>query len=492
MKYTRPKKEATSGLNFNYRSAQMEKSYRNIATSFGGVSAIRQMVVNFQLDKEINNSVSVLKRRRGYAESDHVLAMAYNPLHGGQTLDDVERMRRDPAIRLMLDADSISDPTTLGDFCRRFDAETCDQLQEAVNRTRQKVWATQPDGFFSRATIDVDGVFVPTSSECSEGVEYSGHKRQWGYHPLVVSLAETSEPLFLVNRAGARPSHEDAHIYLDRAIELCQQSGFRQIVLRGDTDFSQTKYLDRWNSQPGVGFVFGMDCSSGLRARAEALEESAWQPLIRERREVDEDDERSQQPRLKEQLVIEKEYKNLELEGEDIAEIIYRPTACRQYYRLVIVRKNINVTQGGRPLFNDYRYHFYITNLTSLTAREVVREANDRCDQENLNSHLKRGVHALRAPLKTLESNWAYMIATALAWSFKAWFALTGKFDAPEPAGQRALSRRLLKMEFRTFLMEMICIPALVVESGRRLLIRTLSDPPWARHLRRAHSTWSG
>ena len=68
----------------------------------------------------------------------------------------------------------------------------------------------QPSDFFECARIDADGVFVPTGSECAEGVDYSGHKREWGYHPLVVSLANTQEPLFLVNRTGARPSHEGA------------------------------------------------------------------------------------------------------------------------------------------------------------------------------------------------------------------------------------------------------------------------------------------
>ena len=50
--------------------------------------------------------------------------------------------------------------------------------------------------------------------------------------------------------------------------------------------------------------------------------------------------------------------------------------------------------------------------------------ANGRCDQENLLAQLKNGVRALRAPVKTLESNWAFMVMTTLAWDLKAWWAL--------------------------------------------------------------------
>src|SRR5947209_9249568 len=43
----------------------------------------------------------------------------------------------------------------------------------------------------------------------------------------------------------------------------------------------------------------------------------------------------------------------------------------------------------------------------------------------NLIAQLHGGVRALRAPLGNLESNWAYMVMTALAWNLKAWWALT-------------------------------------------------------------------
>ncbi len=73
------------------------------------------------------------------------------------------------------------------------------------------------------------------------------YKGEWGCHPLVVTLANTRELLYLWNRPGNRPSHERAYIFFDRSIDLCRRAGFRKILMKGDTDFSQSRHLDRWD-----------------------------------------------------------------------------------------------------------------------------------------------------------------------------------------------------------------------------------------------------
>ena len=228
---------------------------RGLATA--GIGAIHQLVRRVGLAKEINARVILLKKHLPYWESDHVLNIAYNIMCGGTCLEDIELRRNDEVYTDALGAERIPDPTTAGDFCRRFEAADVTNLMEAINSVRLKVWKQQPAGFFRRATIDADGTLAPTTGECKEGMDIS-YKGVWGYHPLVVSLANTGEPLFLLNRSGNRPSSEGAASYLDQAIALCRRGGFREIMLRGDTDFSQTEHLDRWDAD-GVKFVFGMD-----------------------------------------------------------------------------------------------------------------------------------------------------------------------------------------------------------------------------------------
>ena len=137
-----------------------------------------------------------------------------------------------------------------------------ERLMDVFNETRLKVWQQQDAEFFEEAVIDADGTMVETTGECKEGIDIN-HKGQWGYHPLIVSLANTGEPLFIVNRPGNRPSHEGAAEYLDRAVTLCRRAGFRKITLRGDTDFTQTKHLDGWDEE-GVQFMFGIDAMPNL------------------------------------------------------------------------------------------------------------------------------------------------------------------------------------------------------------------------------------
>jgi hypothetical protein len=117
-------------------------------------------------------------------------------------------------------------------------------LMEVFNATRLKVWRQQPKAFFEQAIIEADSTMVETTGECKQGMDINS-KGQWGYHPLLLSLTNIAEPLYVLNRSGNRPSHKHATIYFDRAIALCRWAGFKNILLRGDTDFMQTAHLDR-------------------------------------------------------------------------------------------------------------------------------------------------------------------------------------------------------------------------------------------------------
>ena len=462
---------------YRARNIQYEHSDRVRGLASGGIGAMHRLAQHTGLVAALDQHVELLKRHLPYHESDHVLGVAYNILCGGTCLQDIEQRRQDEVYLDALGAQRIPDPTTAGDFCRRFAEADIEGLQTAINETRLRVWRTQPAAFLAEAFIDADGTLAETTGQCKAGMDiaYTG---VWGYHPLVVSLANTSEPLYVVNRSGNRPSAEGAAARFDQARTLCRDAGFQRITFRGDTDFSQTQHLDRWDGEE-VRFIFGYDASGGLIRRAEALAEAAWTPLVRRPAYEVQTEPRTRPPNVKAATIVARAFTNLRLEAEAVAEFSYTPTACRQPYRMVVVRKNISVEKGEQRLFDEIRYFFYVTNDRETAAAEVVFLANDRCNQENLIDQLKHGVGATRMPVDTLVSNWAYMVMATLAWTLKAWFALllpeTGRWAARYAAEKAAV----LRMEFKAFLQAFMLIPVQVVRTSRRLVFRLLAWNPW-------------
>jgi hypothetical protein len=453
------------------RNVRYEMADRVRAIECGGIGAFHVLAQNVGLVRQIDKRLHLLKQHKPYHESDHVLNIAYNTLTGGTCLDDIEVRRGDEGYMDALGAERIPDPTTAGDFTRRFSQADVLTLMESANAIRPKIWHKRlASSERTLAILDVDGVVAPTTGECKQGMGLS-YKGVWGYHPLVVSLANTGEPLYLVNRPGNRPSHEGAAEWIDRGVALARQA-FRAVCLRGDTDFALTAHFDRW-TDGGVEFAFGIDAMAKLVGIAERLPETGWKPLRRRPKREPTGPSRARPENVKQRIVEQKGYKDIRLESEWVAEFRYRPGKCRRAYRVVVVKKDRSVRQGQQMLFSDIRYFFYITNLDEMPAEELVFFCNERCNQENLIDQLKNGLNALRMPVGDLVSNWAYMVMAALAWTLKAWYALQARLKADR--------EELLKMEFRRFLSYLVRVPCQIVRTGRRIVYRVLGYNGWTR-----------
>lgn len=437
------------------------------ATPFGGLFGMHRLVTRLGLVRAIDANLHLLKMHLPYHESDHVLTLAYSVLCGGTRLEDIDRLRHDVPLMNGLGAALLPDPTTTGDFLRRFTEADVVALMDAVNTVRPQLWTGRAADLLGEVTyLDADGTIVPTTGQLKQGMDIS-YKGIWGYAPLLITLANTREVLYLVNRPGNAPSHLDAAGWIDKAIALVTPHA-KRVCLRGDTDFGLTANFDRWAQS--VDFVLGTDSIAALRTRAEALPEQAWTRLHRAVPEQSMTGKRrARRHNRKREVITQRGFLNLRLDYEDVAEFTYRPGKCKRTYRVVVLRKNITRMKGEHALLDEVRYFFYFTTYpaTTHTPAEIVALANDRCDQENLIGQLKSGINALHAPVDDLHSNWAYMLIAALAWNIKSWHAMMmhRKHDR----------RAFIRIEFKRFLDTIIRIPAAVLVRARAITVRLVA-----------------
>jgi hypothetical protein len=440
---------------------------RGEATPFGGLFAMHRLVTRLGLVKEIDERLRLLKMHLPYHESDHVLTLAYSVLTGGTRLEDVDRLRSDVPLMNGLGARLLPDPTTTGDFLRRFTEADIVDLMEAINSVRPRLWQGRGADLLDETVyLDADGTVVATTGELKQGMDIS-YKGIWGYAPLLVTLANTREVLYLVNRPANAPSHLDAAAWIDRAIALVA-ARTKRVCLRGDTDFALTAQFDRWAEQ--IDFVLGTDNIAALRRRAEALPETAWTRLHRPAPYVTKTGtRRARRHNRKRQVTAERGFVNLRLDYEDVAEFTYQPGKCRRGYRVVVLRKNISRMKGEQALLDEIRYFFYFTTYPADThpPARIVELANDRCDQENIIGQLKSGINALHAPVDDLHSNWAYMLIATLAWNIKSWHAMM--------MHRTDHRRTFIRMEFKRFLDTVIRIPAMILVRARAIVVRLVA-----------------
>lgn len=444
---------------------------RHEAISYGGVGTIHQLAVRSGLIAEINDRLELLKRHLPYHESDHILNIAYNFLTGGSCLQDIELLRNDKAWLDALGAAIIPDPTTAGDFLRRFDENAICELMEAKNTVRKRIWQQQPASFKHTATVNVDGTLCPTHGQCKQGMDIS-YDGQWGYHPLVVSLHNTREPLYVVNRSGNAPSHLGSARWIDKSLDLVCGT-FTKVQLRGDTDFSLSAHLDKWDER--CTFIFGVDARRNLVKIANDVGDWQWEPLEKKPARPIKTRPRRRAQNVKQQVVKKRKFKKITTESEHVVHMTYQPTKCQKTYRLIILRKTLEVTRGELNLFDDVRYFFYITNDFKRSTTEMIRFYRNRSDHENDIDQLKNGVKALTPASDGLLSNWALMVIASLAWDLKAWYGLLLPY--------RPLGLSVVRMEFKRFLNTFIRVPCLIIRTGRRICYRLVGYNDQLKHV---------
>jgi hypothetical protein len=419
--------------------------------------------------------LSLLKIHRGYFESDHILTHAYNLFTGGSCIEDVAHLQHSEPVRTLLGTERIPDPTTVGDFLRRFGAGDIDKLDHVLDAVQHDVWKTvHGRKKSSQVLVDADSHVHDVYGHQKEGTDYT-YKGGFGYHPLVFSIAGTQECLRIINRPGNAESSAGSAEALDELLPMLKKR-FKRIVVRGDSAFAKGAIFDTC-AQHGAFFAVVSPERKNFPGLAESIDEKRWRPFRQPKNTIPIEDHSKCRQRgvdVRRERTEARGKRDLRLRQQWLAEIPYRPTRSQTTYRLIIRRQRIDEHDQGK-LFEKWRYRYVLTNLPmSVPARQVVDMTYHRCDQENVIEQLQSGIAAMRMPTGGFLANHAYMLCARLAHNMKAWLA------------QLALSSETMRWEWKRFRRCFVQIAARVIHSGRRTIVRLSDSHRFARQIGRA------
>ena len=464
------------------RRVRLQIQERGEITPYGGLSLAHDLAMRLGIDRDINDSMQLLRLHLPYFDSDHLLTHVYNQYVGGSCIEDIAHLQHSAAIKHLTGACRIPDPSTAGDFLRRFNRSNLRAFQQVIDRAREKVWRQMPRSHKGVATVDMDSTIKPVYGECKQGADFS-YTGKWSYHPLLLTLAETRELLRTLNRSGNMASADGAAAALKEVLPMVRRH-FGKVYVRGDSAFYQRAIMAQC-VRNHAGFALVMDSCANLVKTAENLPESAWKPFSahaarRVARTGAHRKVRRKRERVRVRIARERGYKTLGTIEQWAAEFNYtlRP-GMEEYgvvgstFRVVVKRQLIETRQGQQLLYADYVYRFIITNIppSEMDAGELLCFAYGRCDQENIIEQAKNGIAALRMPTGELLANAAFLMAGQLAWCLRAWLSLL------------ALPKETIRWEWKWFRQAFVYVAARITQGSRYAKVHLAGCHRFVEHL---------
>jgi len=473
----------TEGRVMRHPLLHLESDSRGEITHYGGLVLAQQFVRRFRVAKRLDDALTLFKRHAPYHESDHVLALAYTLYTDGTCLEDQAALQGSEAVRRLVGACRIPDPTTAGDFLRRFTtAQDVEQLSGATDEVQEAVWSKLPRSVRRRrkkhelALVDLDGHIKPLYGVQKEGADFS-YDGRWSYQPLVVSLGGSGECLKVVNQPGnARPSDAAAKA-LQEVLPLIQRH-FRNAIVRGDTDFDRSDVFNE-AIDAGAYFAVGGRLYQNRAALVEAIAEQDWKPFVprADREEQSGPSRHGRTANYRQKKAKERKFRTLRTVKQWVSEIAYQPAGLCSPCRMIVRRILIEEDNGQGALFEHFRYRLVLTNLPrSYTPREVIDITYQRCDQENVIEQFGHGIAGWRMPVAEFMGNSAWLQIARLAWNLGKWIA------------QIALPSEVVRWEWKRFRRHFVYIAAKVLKMGHRLVVRLAGSHRFLPDILAAHA----
>jgi len=464
------------------------------ATVHGGISLCLALWRKLGMSQVIDERIHVLRRHKPYHESDHVLAHVLNLFAGGSCIEDQGSLQQDGAVLRMLGTDRFPDPTTSGDFLRRFEDEVnpgaIAALRSAVDSVQDAVWAEfaarcrrrrRQLGFWG--SVDLDSHIIELSGNQREGADFS-YTKKWSYHPLLVTLANTGDVLAVRNRPGNAASAEGVEELLITHLPRVRQL-FPNMVVRGDSAFDQGS-IRQTCVEHGARFAHSAKRFPDRIAIAEAIPETEWQQWKppQQRKADKRARKRGFRPRRKgtdqrRQRALDRNYHTISKDMQWVAEVQRRPTPHEPPCRMIVLRERQSETWSKyqTSYYDFFVYRIVFTNLPdSFTPSDVIDEVYHRCDQENTIEQLKNEMPMWRMPVREAAGNAAWAELARIAWNLSKWLGLM------------ALPLETLRWEYKRFRRAYVQVVAEVLRRSRQTWVRFNPSHRFVKEIRIAHT----
>jgi len=396
-----------------------------------GLSLFYAMAEILKIPKSLDDHVQVKQRDSGYPESEHILALAANAFVGGDFLDDLEALREDDGIKMAIGRKEIPDPTTAGDFCRRFSRGHILQINKAFAEIEHEVYKKRKD--VSDLTIDVDAKVHEVYGKKKQGAA-KAYNGVYSLQPMYAFADETDELLHVEVRSGNTHPGAKAVSYLRRLAKKIPSS-VEKIYLRSDSAFYNREVVE-FCEEKGWEFSITADQTAALLRAINTLAPDAWCQ---------------------------------DTEDAEIAygEFTYNPVKWKKGCRYLVRREREKEKQGQKALFEKYSYYVVVTNKEGeVKALMKTHAGRGRCEKRigqftnEFLSHL---------PLKEFMANWVYLLCAQLAYNLSLWIR-----DLVLPKGYR---KKHIKRIRRTIGL----IASKVISGGRQISLRISLLHHWWR-----------
>lgn len=394
-------------------------------TSMGGLPLIWDLAESFGLEELFTRNLKVKMRNRGYSEYQMAMAIILTFIAGGQSLEDVDKIRLDEVVT----GSSFPHSTTVGDFLRRFAEDEVIAAIEAINDEINRLFLAQAS--YRSLTLDADATIVEAGGKHRQGVS-TAYNGKVGFQPLLIFAAEPG--LLLAKQFRPANVHPGSGVneLLNKALSIIPEGTL--LHFRSDSA-CYNKDVVQYCETKKISFTIAADITSALRAEFETLSQDAWHSFG------------------------DKE--------EEVAQFYYQPTGWSKPYRYIVTRK-----VKSQDLFGAvYRYHAIVTNQISGNPDFILKRHRRHATVENSIKELKSGFGLSLLPCSSYNANKVWFLLGIMAHSLAVILKVLH------------LTKKWAKTTINTLRFRLFHIGGVLVRHARKHILKVPRAHPWLKDL---------